>query len=68
MPPNNDGKISVSETGSPLISETSLQISTSSLLENLEENNKSEYFSLVDEKSKEMLQTTSKQRYILNRN
>ena len=49
MPPNDDGKISVSATVNPLIRENALQISASSLLGNLEENNKTEYCNDVEE-------------------
>ena len=59
MPPNDDGKLGVSATVNPLIRENALQISASSLLGNLEENNKAEYCNGVDKT------TTDNQRYAI---
>ena len=58
MPPNDDGKLSVSATVNPLIRENALQISSSSLLGNLEENNKDECYTDLDK-----TMTTDNHRY-----
>ena len=63
MPPNNDEKSGVSTTGSPLLLKTPLQISDSSLIDNHDENNKTEHCNGVDISTNSMVPSHTIQRY-----
>ena len=67
MPPNDDGKLKVTAAGSPLIRETTLELSSSSLFDNnmaMIEENKTEYCNGVGNSHKDPSSTADNQRYI----